>query len=64
MGKLLILGGLVMAGIGLLMLAGIPFGRLPGDFTIRRGNTSFYFPLATSVVISVLLTLLFALLRR
>jgi uncharacterized protein HemY len=63
-GKLLILGGLVMAGIGLLMLAGIPFGRLPGDFTIRRGNTSLYFPLATSVVISVLLTLLFALLRR
>jgi len=64
MGKVLIVGGLVMAGIGLLMLAGIPFGRLPGDFMIRRGNASFYFPLATSVVISLLLTLLFALLRR
>jgi hypothetical protein len=64
MGKVLIVGGLVMAGIGLLMLAGIPFGRLPGDFMIRRGNASFYFPLATSVVISILLTLLFALLRR
>jgi hypothetical protein len=64
MGKVLIIGGLVMAGIGLLMLAGIPFGRLPGDFMIRRGNASFYFPLATSVVISILLTLLFALLRR
>jgi hypothetical protein len=64
MGKVLIVGGLVMAGIGLLMLAGIPFGRLPGDFLIRRGNASFYFPLATSVVISILLTLLFALLRR
>jgi hypothetical protein len=64
MGKVLIVGGLVMAGIGLLMLAGIPFGRLPGDFVIRRGNASFYFPLATSVVISILLTLLFALLRR
>jgi hypothetical protein len=64
MGKVLILGGLVMAGIGLLMLAGIPFGRLPGDFVIRRGSASFYFPLATSVVISVLLTLLLALLRR
>jgi hypothetical protein len=64
MGKVLIVGGLVMAGIGLLMLAGIPFGRLPGDFVIRRGNASFYFPLATSIVISILLTLLFALLRR
>ena len=64
MGKVLILGGLVLAGIGLLMLAGVPFGRLPGDFVIRRGNTSFYFPLATSVVLSILLTLLFALLRR
>ena len=64
MGKVFIVGGLVMAGIGLLMLAGIPFGRLPGDFVIRRGNASFYFPLATSVVISILLTLLFALLRR
>jgi uncharacterized protein HemY len=64
MGKVLIVGGLVMAGIGLLMLTGIPFGRLPGDFVIRRGNASFYFPLATSVVISILLTLLFALLRR
>ena len=64
MGKVLIVGGLVMAGIGLLMLAGSPFGRLPGDFVIRRGNASFYFPLATSVVISILLTLLFAVLRR
>lgn len=64
MGKVLILGGLVLAGIGFLMLAGVPFGRLPGDFVIRRGNTSFYFPLATSVVLSILLTLLFALLRR
>jgi hypothetical protein len=64
MGKLLIVGGLVMAGIGLLMLAGIPFGRLPGDIVIRRGNASFYFPLATSVIISILLTLLLALLRR
>ena len=64
MGKVLIVGGLIMAGIGLLMMAGIPFGRLPGDFVIRRGSASFYFPLATSVVISILLTLLFALLRR
>jgi hypothetical protein len=64
MGKVLVVGGLVIAGIGLLMLAGIPLGRLPGDFVIRRGNASFYFPLATSIIVSIVLTLLLALLRR
>jgi uncharacterized protein HemY len=64
MGKVLVVGGLVIAGIGLLMLAGIPFGRLPGDIVIRRGNASFYFPLATSIIVSIILTLLLALLRR
>jgi uncharacterized protein HemY len=64
MGKVLVVGGLVIAGIGLLMLAGIPFGRLPGDIVIRRGNASFYFPLATSIVVSIILTVLLALLRR
>jgi uncharacterized protein HemY len=64
MGKLLVIAGLVLAGIGLLMMAGIPFGRLPGDIVIRRGNASFYFPLATSIVLSLILTLLLALLRR
>ena len=64
MGKVLVVAGLVIAGFGLLMMAGIPFGRLPGDIVIRRGNASFYFPLATSIVVSLLLTLLLALLRR
>ena len=64
MGKVLLVAGLVIAGIGVLMIAGIPFGRLPGDFVIRRGNASFYFPLATSIVVSLILTLLLALLRR
>jgi hypothetical protein len=64
MGKVLVLGGLIIAGIGLLMMAGVPFGRLPGDVVLRRGNASFYFPLATSIVLSLLLTLLFALFRR
>jgi hypothetical protein len=64
MGKVLVLGGLIIAGIGLLMMAGVPFGRLPGDIVLRRGNASFYFPLATSIVLSLLLTLLFALFRR
>jgi uncharacterized membrane protein len=61
MGKFLLMVGLVVAGIGLLMMAGIPFGRLPGDIVIRRGNASFYFPLATSIVLSLILTLLLAL---
>ena len=64
MGKLLVVGGLVLAGIGLLMMAGIPFGRLPGDIVIRKGNGTFYFPLATSILLSIILTLLLSLLRR
>lgn len=64
MGKLLFIGGLVIAGIGLLMMAGIPLGRLPGDIVIRKGSGTFYFPLATSIVLSIILTLLLAILRR
>jgi hypothetical protein len=59
-----VLVGLVIVGLGLLMMLGMPLGRLPGDFAIRRGNVSFYFPLATSILLSVLLTILFALFRR
>ena len=64
MGKTLLVVGLVIAGLGVLMMLGVPLGRLPGDFAVRRGNVSFYFPLATSIVLSVLLTLLFSLFRR
>ncbi len=64
MGKTLVLIGLAIAGLGLLVMAGIPLGRLPGDIIVRRGNFSFYFPLATSIVLSILLSLLFALFRR
>jgi hypothetical protein len=64
MGRLLILIGLLIAGIGLLVTFGLPIGRLPGDFTIRRGNFTFYFPLATSIVLSVALTLLMMFLTR
>jgi hypothetical protein len=63
-GKFLVIAGLVIAGIGLLIMAGLPIGRLPGDISYRRGNTTFYFPLATSIVVSILLTILFALFRR
>ena len=64
MGKLLVIVGLVIAGVGLLVMLGVPVGRLPGDVTVKRGNFTFYFPLATSVVASILLTLLLSLLRR
>jgi len=64
MGKTLILVGLGIAALGVLVLVGVPFGRLPGDIYIRRGSFSFYFPLATSIVVSILLTILLALFRR
>jgi hypothetical protein len=67
LGKTLILFGVVLAILGgLFLLAGKPpfLGRLPGDIAIRRGNWSFYFPLMTSLVISLLLTLLFWLFSR
>jgi predicted MFS family arabinose efflux permease len=64
MGRSLVIVGLVIAAVGLIMMAGVPLGRLPGDFTVRRGSFTFYFPLATSVVVSILLTLLLQWLRR
>jgi hypothetical protein len=64
MGRFLILAGLLIAGIGFLMTLGIPIGRLPGDFSFRRGNFSFYFPLATSIIASIILTLLMMLFGR
>jgi hypothetical protein len=64
MGKALVVIGLVISGIGLLIMLGVPFFRLPGDFYVKRGNFSFYFPLATSILLSIILTLLLALFRR
>jgi DUF2905 family protein len=64
MGRSLVLIGLLVAAIGLLVMAGFPLGRLPGDWTIRRGAFTFYFPLATSILLSVLLTLVMYWLRR
>ena len=64
MGKALVLIGLVLVGLGLLMTLGLPLGRLPGDFSVKRGNFSFYFPLTTSIIISLVLTLLFAMFKR
>ena len=64
MGRLLIVLGVVLVGVGILVNLGVPIGRLPGDFSVRRGNFSFYFPLTTSIIASILLTLLFMFLGR
>jgi hypothetical protein len=63
-GRLLVGIGLLITGIGLLIMLGLPIGRLPGDIVIRRGTGTFYFPLATSILVSVILTLLLAFFRR
>ena len=57
-------GGAVLVLLGLLVLAGFPLFRLPGDFTVRRGPVTFYFPLASSILLSILFTLLMLLFRR
>jgi Protein of unknown function (DUF2905) len=55
---------LVLAGIAWPLLSRIGLGRLPGDITIQRGSTSFYFPLVTCIVVSVVLSALMWLLNR
>ena len=57
---LIVVGGVVM----LLGRSGLPLGRLPGDFLYRGKNTTFYFPLATSIVVSAVLSLVFFLIGR
>ena len=64
MGKALVVLGLVVAGLGFVMMLGVPLFRLPGDFYVKRDNFTFYFPLTTSIILSILLTLLFTLFRR
>jgi len=62
MGRLLVAVGVALAVIGgivmLLGRMGLPLGKLPGDIVYRGKNTTFYFPLATSIVLSVLLSLI------
>lgn len=68
MGRLLVVAGLLLAGIGLLLILGdkLPFriGRLPGDIVYKGKNTTFYFPLMTSIILSVLLSLVMWLIGR
>jgi hypothetical protein len=65
-GWLLVVGGLVIGGIGLnwVLAPNLPgLGRLPGDIVIERGNSRFYFPVVTCIVISVVLSLVMWLIR-
>ncbi|MGN6750884.1 MAG: DUF2905 domain-containing protein [Xanthobacteraceae bacterium] len=55
---------LVLAGVAWPLLSRIGLGRLPGDITIERGGTSFYFPLVTCIVVSIVLSVLMWLLNR
>ena len=67
MGKMLILFGVLMIVVGLWLWLGdrIPWlGRLPGDIIIKREKFTFYFPLVTCILVSLLLTLLFSLFRK
>ena len=64
MGRSLVILGLVVAGIGLVVMAGVPLGRLPGDIIWRRGQTTVYLPIVTCLVISVVLSLIVSIFRR
>ena len=67
-GKLLVVLGIALVAIGgvvlLLDRTGLPIGRLPGDILYRGKNMTFYFPLATSIVVSVVLSILMYVIGR
>ncbi len=67
MGKVLVVVGLIIVCIGLVIMFGnkIPLlGRLPGDIHIQKKDFSFYFPITTSIIISIILTIVFTLFSR
>jgi hypothetical protein len=68
LGKILMFFGAVLVGVGLLLFfvgkTSLPLGRLPGDVLYRGKNTTFYFPLATSILVSVLLSVLLYVIAR
>jgi hypothetical protein len=68
LGKSLVLVGLVVAAVGLLLMlfgrANLPLGRLPGDILYRGKNSVFYFPLATSILLSVMVSLILYVIGR
>jgi hypothetical protein len=66
LGKFLVIFGLIIVIIGVLLSLGLGnwMGKLPGDVRIERGNSAFYFPIVTCIVISIVLSVLFSLFRR
>jgi len=67
LGKILVVFGLFIAGIGVLLMVGnkIPWlGKLPGDILIKKGNFTFYFPIVTCILLSIILSLLFSIFRK
>lgn len=67
LGKVLVVFGLVLAAVGAMLWSGVGrgwLGRLPGDIHYTRGNFSFYFPIVTCVLLSILLTIILRLFRR
>ena len=64
MAKVLIILGVILVAAGLAMKAGLPLGRLPGDLVVKSGNSTFYFPIVTCLLASVLLSVVMWLLRR
>ena len=68
MGRMLVFAGVVLVAIGLLLMlinrTNLPVGRLPGDITYRGKHTVVYFPLATSILISIVLSLILYLIGR
>ena len=64
LGRVLVFFGLLLTVAGLLIWLGVPIGRLPGDILVKRGSVSFYVPVTTSIIVSLVVTVLLALLRR
>jgi len=64
MARSLVVLGVIIASIGALMWLGLPLGRLPGDIVVQRGRGTFYFPVVTCLLVSVVLTVVLSLFRR
>lgn len=67
LGKLLIFAGVLILAVGVLFVFGdkIPFlGKLPGDIIIKKKNFTFYFPIVTSILLSIIISLIFYLFRK
>jgi uncharacterized membrane protein required for colicin V production len=66
LGKFLVVAGIIVVCLGILLWTGLGnwMGKLPGDVRIERGNSAFYLPIVTCIVVSIVLSLLFSLFRR